>query len=70
MIITNRHCLLPFIRTKKARRKKHKDDNFVLSFLCLRGVRVGGHKDIDNHRSLSFFIFHRSDKGQKEKTQR
>jgi hypothetical protein len=43
----------------------------MLSFLCLRGVRVGGRgENNDDHKSLSFSVFHKSDEGQKQKTRR
>jgi hypothetical protein len=35
--------------------------------LYLRGVRIGNGEDDDDHRSLSSFVFHRSDEGQNKK---
>jgi hypothetical protein len=50
-------------------KKKHKDDNFMLSSSCLRRVRIReGGKDDNIHRLLLFFVFHKSDESKGKKT--
>ncbi len=58
-MITNCRCLLFFIGVTKAKKKKHKANDFVLSFSSLRGARGGGSKvddDLCDRRRFLFFI--------------
>jgi hypothetical protein len=52
----------------KAREKKHKNDGYVSSFSCLKGMRIRGGKEDDDHRSSSSSIFRKSVKDQGKKT--
>ncbi len=63
-------CFLSFTRTMKAREKKHKNDDYVSSFSCLRRMRIRGGKEDDDHRSSLSSIFHKSVKDQGKKTWR
>jgi hypothetical protein len=55
MMITN-HRLLFFIGAT-TRKKKHKEDNYMPSFSCLRrvGIRVEDNNDFYDHHHLLFF---------------
>ncbi len=59
MTITDRgrHCL-SFIGARKARNKRHEDDNLCRHLLCLKGMRQNEEKatTIINHHHLLFFI--------------
>ncbi len=68
MIIIDRCYFLSFTRTMKAREKNHENDDFVLSFSYLRGVRIKGGKEDDDHRSSSSSIFCKNIKNQGKKT--
>jgi hypothetical protein len=49
--------------------RRHKDDNFVLSSLCLRGARVGGGgEDDDDHRLLSLLPIRTTNAKRKDMT--
>jgi hypothetical protein len=61
-------CRLFFIRSMKAKNKRHEYDGSNINLLRPKGARIRGGKDNDNHRSSSSFVFHRNDEGQKQKT--
>jgi hypothetical protein len=50
-----------------------KNENLLHTFchrpLCLKGVKIGGGEDNDDHRSLLSFVFHKDDKGQPKKNE-
>ncbi len=46
-MICNRHHLLFFIGTTRAKKKKHKNDNYMMSCLYMRGAKIGrGGEDV------------------------
>jgi hypothetical protein len=55
-------------RRQKVREKKHKNNGSMLSFSCLKGVKIRGGKKEDDHRSSSSSIFRKSIKDQGIKT--
>jgi len=50
--------------------KSQKEKTWRQWHLCLRGVKTRGGEDDDDLWSLSSFVFHKSNKGQKKNTQR
>jgi len=53
---------------QKVREKKHKNNGSMLSFSCLKGVKIRGGKEDDDHESSSSSIFHKNVKDQGIKT--
>jgi hypothetical protein len=55
-----------FFKKNEGEGKKHKNDGFVLSFSCLRGVRIRGGKEDNDHKQSSSSIFRKSVKDQEK----